>query len=230
MTKGTDTARRARSIDDYRRREGTRQRRKAILIVCEGEASEPQYFRALIKDRKLGTLVDIEIVGGAKQHITLVNRAIELRDERRRIARKAERAGQLAKPPFDEIWCVFDTEVEARSTFNEAIALAKEHGFKLAISNPAFEYWLLLHFEHTTRSFHTSREVRDTLRKHLPDYAKHIDDRLFRTTFRAKIPVAVERATTILSTTQSDEDEFPHPSTGVCRLVAVLLEMSTPPR
>jgi aminoglycoside phosphotransferase len=151
---------RGRSVRDYRRVEGTRQPRPAILIVCEGAATEPQYFKGLIEEWKLKTSVDIEVVGAGKQHITLVRRAIQLRDEREQADRKAKRAGQLAKPAYDEVWCVFDAEGdEAREAIARAVAMANDEGFKLAISNPAFEYWLLLHFEPTTRPFHTPREL-----------------------------------------------------------------------
>jgi hypothetical protein len=215
---------RGRSVRDYRRVEGTRQPRPAILIVCEGAATEPQYFKGLIEEWKLKTSVDIEVVGAGKQHITLVRRAIQLRDEREQADRKAKRAGQLAKPAYDEVWCVFDAEGdEAREAIARAVAMANDEGFKLAISNPAFEYWLLLHFEPTTRPFHTPRELRQKLKEHIPDYDKHLDFAILRSNIDAAIANAKAASTQV-------SDDFPNPSTGVHELVAALLEMVPFPR
>lgn len=44
----------------------------------------------------------------------------------------------------------------------------------LAVSNPSFEYWLLLHFEDGT-GIRSQRECKDRLRRHLPDYDKGVD-------------------------------------------------------
>jgi len=47
---------------------------------------------------------------------------------------------------FDEVWCVFDKDDFPDQDFNQAIVLASAKGFRVAYSNQAFEYWLLLHF------------------------------------------------------------------------------------
>ena len=47
--------------------------------------------------------------------------------------------------------------------------------FELAVSNPAFEFWFLLHFEETTRPFHNADELRKALEQHLPGYKKNQD-------------------------------------------------------
>lgn len=48
----------------------------------------------------------------------------------------------------------------------------------LALSNPKFEYWLVLHFEDLKGNV-SSRDCTDGLRRHLPDYDKGIDIRKF---------------------------------------------------
>lgn len=49
---------------------------------------------------------------------------------------------------FDEVWCVFDVEWPINHPeLGESIELANRGGLKLAISNPCFELWLILHFQ-----------------------------------------------------------------------------------
>ena len=62
--------------------------------------------------------------------------------------------------------------------------------YRLGVSNPCFEYWLLLHFEDGD-TVHSSKSIREQLRKYLPDYDKHIDEnkvryRIKEAIFRAK--------------------------------------------
>ncbi|MBI9066564.1 MAG: RloB domain-containing protein [Salinivirgaceae bacterium] len=50
------------------------------------------------------------------------------------------------------MWCVFDADPKPDNpkqleNFNNAILLAKKLKFRIAYSNQAFEYWLILHFE-----------------------------------------------------------------------------------
>lgn len=47
----------------------------------------------------------------------------------------------------DQLWCVFDCDDNKDSELQAAILYAEKHGYKIAYSNPAFEYWYLLHFE-----------------------------------------------------------------------------------
>jgi hypothetical protein len=51
---------------------------------------------------------------------------------------------------------------------------ATNHGF--ALSNPKFEYWLLLHFEDGS-GIASSTDCTDRLKRYLPDYDKGIDTR-----------------------------------------------------
>ena len=81
-------SRKQRKIDDYKRREAFKEARKSILIVCEGEETEPIYFKALKRRLRL-IMVDVEIVGEGAAPITVVNSAIQLREGRKQIARKS---------------------------------------------------------------------------------------------------------------------------------------------
>jgi hypothetical protein len=118
-----------------KRKENTRSKIVRFLIVCEGERTEPNYFKALVKDR-YSEVRDEKIVGEGKSTCALVKRAFFIKEE-------LERKRQL---PFDRVWVVFDKD--DFHDFNEAIKLAKSYGLECAWTNEAFELWYLLHFQY----------------------------------------------------------------------------------
>lgn len=106
------------------RPQGTRVVKQSFLIVCEGMCTEPDYFRAFRM-----TTATIKAVGQGMNTISLVNKAISIRDtdiKKKRI--------------YDQCWVVFDKDDFPASDFNQAIALAERNGFRVAYSNQAFEY------------------------------------------------------------------------------------------
>jgi hypothetical protein len=123
----------------------------------------------------------------------------------------------------DEVWCVFDTEVKAENpSFDEAVDLARSNGLSLAVSNPSFEYWYILHFECTDRPFHDADDAIKRLKNHLPDYDKSapVFDELV-----ARIPTAIQNAQRLREGASDPWEEFPNPSTSVDRLVLVVDEL-----
>lgn len=102
-----------------------------FLIVCEGEKTEPNYFKSFPK--KVGKIVyDIEYDGGGISTLKVVEKAIELKNN--------------SKQKFDRVWAVFDRDSFKQTSFNSAILKAKAHNIECAWSNEAFELWYLLHF------------------------------------------------------------------------------------
>jgi hypothetical protein len=121
------------------RRVESRGKRKFFLIVCEGEKSEPNYFRGLGASLPKGVLnvgqIELQIHGEGYNTLSLVQRALEIKAdvERRRTV--------------DETWIVFDKDSFAPVQFNAAIkACICEQNVFAAWSNEAFELWYLLHF------------------------------------------------------------------------------------
>lgn len=105
------------------------------MVFCEGEASEPDYIKGLkrLPQVRANTALDIEIDPGVGVPLVLVNRAID------RLSRDDE---------VDECWCVFDVESpRPHPHLAKAMRLAEDRGVRLAVSNPCFELWLILHFE-----------------------------------------------------------------------------------
>lgn len=130
------------------RRQGVRDLKQSFLIVCEGEKTEPDYFKAFRM-----TAATVKAVGQAMNTMTLVNKAISIRE-----------ADRLKKREYDQCWVVFDKDDFPASDFNQAIQLAEKNGFRVAYSNQAFEYWFLLHYNLYTGPIHRN-QYKDMLTK-----------------------------------------------------------------
>ena len=112
------------------RRQGIREVKQSFLIVCEGENTEPDYFKAFRM-----TAATVKAVGEAMNTLSLVNKAISIRE-----------AEKTKKKFYDQCWVVFDKDDFPAKDFNQAIQHAEKNGFHVAYRNQAFEYWFLLHF------------------------------------------------------------------------------------
>lgn len=100
-----------------------------FLIVCEGEKTEPNYFKGF----KLPS-ADVQVIGLGANTTNLVEKAIKLKNEK--------------FPDKQQYWCVFDRDSFPAQNFNAALDNAKKNGFRVAYSNEAFELWYLLHFNY----------------------------------------------------------------------------------
>jgi hypothetical protein len=207
--------RRPRRDDELRRRPPTKRGRAIILIVCEGVETEYRYFEAMRRRQGLIS-VSIEVVRSGRQSERLVEQAVDLRQRRAR---------QPEALPYEEVWCVFDREaVHEPADFPGAIIRADREQIALAVSNPCFEYWYLLHYRETDRPFQNADEVCELLRSNdcLPGYQKNQDvfDRLLE-----RREQAIERAERLYERhPDHEQDRFPNPSTLVQRLVRRLIE------
>lgn len=110
------------------RKVDTKEIRQRFLIVCEGEKTEPNYFRSF---RVPKNVAEINIKGVGENPSKLVNSAKTLKEQ----------------DEYDQVWCVFDRDDWPLEDFNNAIKKAESQGFKVAYSNEAFELWYVLHFE-----------------------------------------------------------------------------------
>lgn len=157
---------------------------KTILIVTEGKKTEPDYLNGLRNHLKLQA-VDVRVVkADGTDALSVVTHAVELRDQRRREAKRG------CAVSYDSVWAVFDTErADTNPKLNDALQKAKDHNINVALSNPCFEFWILLHDEYTTAQFAKCENViRRIKERHLPDYEK---GRVDADKYIPKIPAAV---------------------------------------
>ena len=147
----------------FRRTANTRRYRKLFLIASEGAKTEPTYFRLL--DSQYATIHISCIKGGhasAPPHV---------------LARMEKRLKKERLRKGDEAWLVVDKDEWSDEQLAELVAWSgTKEEFGLALSNPKFEYWLLLHFEDGT-GIASGRQCSQKLAQHLPDYDKGFNPR-----------------------------------------------------
>ncbi len=212
-------SRKHRRLVEYGRRKAFKEPRKSILIVCEGEKTEPIYFNALKK--RLGmAIVDVEVVGEGAAPITVINRAIELREDRKEIAKKMK---SLTKAVYEVIYCVIDVEAPTpHESLARAVNKAESNNFEVVLSNPCFEYWYILHFRKKSAPFHTNDEVLSNLRQEYPDYSKS-DANIFKVVY-PKTSDAIKHSKEVLKEQHNDSEDLSdcNPSTHVHKIVEYL--------
>ena len=95
--------------------------------------------------------------------------------------------------PGDELWLVVDvdqwTDEQLMDLFTWAKEAKAEVARGVAVTNPKFEYWLLLHFEDNPPS--TCRACCEHLNRYLPNYDKSIPAGAFNV---ENVRMAIERA------------------------------------
>jgi hypothetical protein len=196
------------------RRPPYREPRKRVLIFCEGTVTEPQYFDDF-RRHEHNPLVDVVIDEGGVSPKTLVERAAQ----KKKTAEKEAERFRDEHLKYDEVWCVYD--VDAHPKLADAFQQARDNEIKLAVSNPCFELWLLLHFSDQTA--HIERDkVRFMLRKHLPGYKKRVDFEKLKSRYTD----AVKRANLLKKRCQENGDEGANPSTGVHKLTERIVALS----
>lgn len=140
-----------------------------VLIVCEGEKTEPNYFQELIDHHEISS-ANVRVDGDCgSDPLSVVNHAIQLyRQDRDR------------GDPYDRVYCVIDRD--AHPNFDQALDKLKAQKpaevFRATISVPCFEYWLLLHFDYTRAAFVAAGKnsagdaALAALKGYWPDYGK----------------------------------------------------------
>lgn len=177
--------------------------KQTFLIVCEGEKTEPNYFKSF----RVSSAA-IEIVGSGFNTVSLV-------EETKRIVKKRKKYDQ----EYDQVWCVFDRD-DYSSTFNAAIEKARSYGFKVAYSNEAFELWYLLHF-----MFFSSAIARCDYSLKLNEHIKGRYEKNSKTMYYELLPhqgEAIRNAQRLLDSYVTNNPNKENPSTTVHLLVEEL--------
>lgn len=131
----------------FERRRLPRRVSPRVLIVCEGQKTEFNYFSKLIQSAKLkcaAALIPRQCNGGSA--LVVVQRAVVIRDQDSDFDRRRG----------DVVYCVLDVESHdpaKTASLARALSLAKREKLRLLLSNPSFEVWLLAHAGEFRRSF-----------------------------------------------------------------------------
>ncbi|MFA6857455.1 MAG: RloB family protein [Treponema sp.] len=197
-----------RSVVLIRKPRRIRQLRR-ILIVCEGEKTEPNYFKAFPANPVVYDGVDIKGIGN--NTVFVVNEAVRLRDE-------AEKNGE----PYIEVWVVFDKDDFPQADFEEAVAAAAKNRIKCAYSIESFEIWYLLHFNYYDTGMSRSDYIEKLSVLLKKTYTKN-DETMYKTLSR-KMKVAIKNASTLYNRQCGKPFADRNPVTLVFQLVERLTE------
>jgi len=203
----------------------------SILVICEDENIEPQYFNKL--KEIFNNVVEIKVESAKKKTdpINIVNKAITKRVDylrKRKIA------------PHAETWCVFDADnynqPNKQSQVNEAVNLSLKNNINIALSNPCIEFWFLCYYTQSSSPYQNAKQVLQALKKcsHCSTYNKTLSDFLELQEFlnfvtdKENIKIAINNADKInklhLSTYPNKYDLNRKPSTNINELINKIIE------
>lgn len=220
---GTDNLfhkRKAKKFQNLQRGRAKRAVYKKLLIVCEGEKTEPNYFMEAREYFSLNT-VNVEVRGDCgSDPMSIV-----------KFAKQRYREEKDSGDPFDEVYCVFDKD--GHDTYDKALnalttATPKNTYFTIN-SVPSFEFWLLLHFNYTTRPYtalpgnSSGNQVLTELKYYMRDYEKgqlNIFGEL-----KGQLEQAKEFSRRVMNESQRNSTD--NPSTRVHELVEVLQNLKS---
>ena len=63
-------------------------------------------------------------------------------------------------------------DVDQHPKMKDALAFAEKHQIKVALSNPCFEFWILLHFGRFATTGQSRNQIQRELKRHIPEYCK----------------------------------------------------------
>jgi hypothetical protein len=211
---------------EHKRKTNVRNKRLYYLIVCEGEATEPNYFEGFKQDLPKGVLsaYQIDIEGTGLNTQTLIDKALRLR------TLYEKETGR----PIDKLWIVFDKDSFSANDFNTSILRCennKPHIFH-AWSNEAFELWYLLHF-HLYQNAISRSQYQDLIEQNLKKfvgshyrYQKNSSEIYYLLKEHGSIEAAIRNAKVLESTHNGKKDYANHnPCTTVYKLIEELLAL-----
>jgi RloB-like protein len=162
------------------RKRATRAGLPAILIVCEGKETEPNYLLGLCDAHGINR-ANVTVIPGDEETDAV------------RLVQKARRRFETDRD-FDAVFVICDCAGEDLTHARRQAAKPMKNvsgqvlAVEMIVSRPCFEFWLVLHFEYAVRPFPTAASVIELLRRHVTDYAK-ADRQIF-----AKVQAGLDRA------------------------------------
>jgi len=183
-------------------RRGPRRKPKPTAVIwCEGE-SEQGYLSTLIAVLAKSHLVKLNPHGAGSHPRNLLDAA----------------AKDASSKAADHVWLVFDDD--NRQDFWPVVQRAQGIGYRVAWSSLCFEFWLLLHHQHTTATDHTPDQVAARLRRADPAYGKGLDNADWQD-YVSKRAVAIANAQRVAAWQAPNAKPYP-PGTTVHELVTWL--------
>lgn len=199
-----------------------------MLIVCEGENTEPEYFRALKAALILHTTVEVEVKGkddtGHTDPLKLINEAKGFAKRR-----KKEAEQNPTKSEFDSVWVVFDAERRTDAQLREVIIATRKAGMIPVVSRPSFEVWYLHHDRRNLPAMSTAQDAERHLARLIEGYGKSLSAAKAAAVWalaEGRLPKAMANSRAVRSEVFTDaaHEELPCvPGSGMEKLVEALI-------
>ena len=140
---------------------GERRYKKLFIIASEGVKTEPRYF-ALFNNQQ--SVIKVTCLRGKSES-----------SPPQVLKRMTKHLKQESLKKSDQAWLVVDKDHWTDEQLQQLHAWAQScENYGFVLSNPKFEYWLLLHFEDGA-GVSSSHACSDRLKRYLPNYNKDID-------------------------------------------------------
>lgn len=161
----------------FSRKVGNIPYRRLFVLAVEGAKTEPQYFAFINNLQRKVTIRSL-----THKYKTSPLNVLDRIKEYLKKNRLSE---------SDEAWVVIDKDEWSNDQLTQVFNWSKLRGnYGVAVSNPKFEFWLLLHFEDGDQVT-SSQSCSNRLRQYLPEYDKGIESRKIT---KDQIPQAIDRA------------------------------------
>jgi len=205
----------ARKSSLFERKKSSLKQQALALVICEDTKSSLQYLKDAAHHFRAYAEVDI-VHCGKNDPLNIVKEAIERQRN------------------FDYVYCAIDRDIHER--FDEALVLAKAHKkISIIASYPCYEFWLLLHFQKTRKSYRGigKNSSGDLLGKDLRKFAgmENYEKGRFENLFDQlieRLPKARERAVQVMREALN-EGEL-NPSTRLHELIECFESLGKPQR
>lgn len=147
-----------RSSDQrFRRRVESRPPLPSVVLVCDDEQNAPAYFRMFKKQVQQEVAITIRSAARSAEH------AVKCAVREKKLLDEDDGSDQSR----DAVWVVIDMEGDSvrRQQATKATREAIAKNIRVALSDPCFEVWTLLHLEDTGQAFNDCKAVVDHLRQ-----------------------------------------------------------------
>lgn len=141
---------RSRVRNRFPRRVGFKPPLPVVVVVCDDSATAPAYFELLKRDVKASVTLNVV---RAPRHGASPNDVVEIAVNQKANLTSGEKKNDAE--PGDAVWALFDTEHKPhdRQRAKEAKEKANRENINVAVSDPCYEVWTLLHLEDAGQPF-----------------------------------------------------------------------------
>ncbi len=196
----------------HKRPSGGRGRRKRVHVSAEGSKTEKEYFSMINRMGKQEVWVEMVKHKSSDLEVVLEMMKNHLKHPDNKLRE------------HDHAWLVVDKDSRDENKFDSLRKWCKHPQHELAISNPCFEYWLLLHYREPLPVQDCNECINKLSSEYIPNYDKDIPEGAEQELYEG-IPEAIRRARK--QDSSLDEPRSKATYTTVYKLVEILTETSS---